>query len=268
MKIIKRIWNSFKIAFSMYSRIPMPRSEWTDENKSYAMCFFPWIGGVIGLLSYGVFCFFKWFGANGGGTHSTFLIIFLILIPVFVTGGIHLDGFLDTQDALSSWQTKERRLEILKDSHAGAFAIISCTVYFLMYIGVYSCLSMRSMKVIAYSFMLSRTLSGLSVVTFPQARKKGMVADFSENASTKVTKVILNVYLVILCFVIPLAGGICGIVCVAASAVVFGYYYHMSMKNFGGVTGDLCGYFLQLCELIMALAVVVSDVVLKSGIIS
>lgn len=36
----KRIWNSFKIAFSMYSRIPMPRSEWTDENKSYAMCFF------------------------------------------------------------------------------------------------------------------------------------------------------------------------------------------------------------------------------------
>ena len=82
MKIIKRIWNSFKIAFSMYSRIPMPRSEWTDENKSYAMCFFPWIGGVIGLLSYGVFCFFKWFGANGGGTHSTFLILFLILIPV------------------------------------------------------------------------------------------------------------------------------------------------------------------------------------------
>lgn len=40
MKSIKRIWNSFKIAFSMYSRIPMPRSEWTDENKSYAMCFF------------------------------------------------------------------------------------------------------------------------------------------------------------------------------------------------------------------------------------
>ena len=43
MKSIKRIWNSFKIAFSMYSRIPMPRSEWTDENKSYAMCFFPWM---------------------------------------------------------------------------------------------------------------------------------------------------------------------------------------------------------------------------------
>ena len=56
----KRIWNSFKIAFSMYSRIPMPRSEWTDENKSYAMCFFPWIGAVIGL------CLMECFGFQNG----------------------------------------------------------------------------------------------------------------------------------------------------------------------------------------------------------
>ena len=54
-----------------------------------------------------------------------------VLIPVLVTGGIHLDGLLDTADALSSWQTRERRLEILKDSHAGAFAIIVCCGYFL-----------------------------------------------------------------------------------------------------------------------------------------
>ena len=244
MKSIKRIWNSFKIAFSMYSRIPMPRSEWTDENKSYAMCFFPWIGAVIGLLSYGVFRFSKWFDGNGGGNYSLFFVIFLILIPVFITGGIHLDGFLDTQDA-----------------------IISCTVYFLIYIGVYSCLSVRSMEVIAYSFMLSRTLSGLSVVTFPQARKKGMVADFSESASTRITRMVLGTYLIVLCFLIPLTGGICGIGCVISAGVVYGYYYRMAMKNFGGVTGDLCGYFLQVCELVMALVVVVVDIVVKSGII-
>ena len=39
------------------------------------------------------------------------------------------------------------------------------------------------------------------------------------------------------------------------------------LKNFGGVTGDLCGYFLQVCELVMALVVVVVDIVVKSGII-
>ena len=262
MKSIKRIWNSFKIAFSMYSRIPMPRSEWTDENKSYAMCFFPWIGVVTGalLLLWSYICKRLSIG------NLAFTCIGTAL-PLLVTGGFHADGFMDTQDALSSWQTKERRLEILKDSHAGAFAIISCTIYFLMYIGVYSCLSVRSMEVIAYSFMLSRTLSGLSVVTFPQARKKGMVADFSESASTRITRMVLGIYLIVLCFLIPLTGGICGIGCVISAGVVFGYYYRMAMKNFGGVTGDLCGYFLQVCELVMALVVVVVDIVVKSGII-
>ena len=66
----------------------------------------------------------------------------------------------------------ERRLEILKDSHAGAFAIISCSVYFLAYTGIYSMLTAHAVKVIAISFILSRTLSGLSVICFPQARKK------------------------------------------------------------------------------------------------
>ena len=215
----------------------MPRSEWTDENKSYAMCFFPWIGAVIGLLSYGVFRFSKWFDGNGGGNYSLFFVIFLILIPVFITGGIHLDGFLDTQDALSSWQTKERRLEILKDSHA--------YIYWRVF------LSECTMK----------TLSGLSVVTFPQARKKGMVADFSESASTRITRMVLGIYLIVLCFLIPLTGGICGIGCVISAGVVFGYYYRMAMKNFGGVTGDLCGYFLQVCELVMALVVVSREIV-------
>ena len=54
---------------------------------------------------------------------------------------------------------------------------------------------------------------------------------------------------------------------VISAGVVFGYYYRMAMKNFGGVTGDLCGYFLQVCELVMALVVVVVDIVVKSGII-
>jgi adenosylcobinamide-GDP ribazoletransferase len=47
----------------------------------------------------------------------------MVVAPIIITGGIHMDGFLDTQDALSSYQPRERRLEILKDSHAGAFAI-------------------------------------------------------------------------------------------------------------------------------------------------
>lgn len=49
---MKRLANSFGIAFSMYSRIPMVRCDWTEENMKYVMCFFPWIGAVIGALCF------------------------------------------------------------------------------------------------------------------------------------------------------------------------------------------------------------------------
>ena len=65
----------------------------------------------------------------------------LVLVPVVITGGIHVDGLLDTSDALSSWRDREKRLEILKDSHAGAFAVITACVYFMAFYGGYSQIS-------------------------------------------------------------------------------------------------------------------------------
>ena len=44
-----RVIRSLIIAFSTYSRIPMPQVEWSDENRKYTMCFFPLIGAVIGI---------------------------------------------------------------------------------------------------------------------------------------------------------------------------------------------------------------------------
>ncbi len=258
---MKTIWNSFKIAFAMYSRIPMPNSEWTEQNMSLAMCFFPFVGAVIGALTWGVYALREWAYGNGFVLNELFWVILLVLIPILITGGIHLDGFLDTMDAMSSYQPMERRLEILKDSHAGAFAIICCGVYLLTYVGVYSSLTSQMIPVIAMSFMLSRTLSGLSVVCFPQARKKGMVASFAQNAAKRTTRIVLVIYLIVLIPLMIVAGGISGACAVLMAGLVFAYYYHMCMKNFGGVTGDLAGYFLQMCELLMALVVVLSHVI-------
>ena len=104
------MWNSFKIAFSMYSKIPMPQSEWTDEI-CLLRCVFSVGGAVIGLASWVVYQAGGWLAdrqetLSSGipGSSNLFLTILLVLIPIFITGGIHLDGFLDTQDALSSYQ--------------------------------------------------------------------------------------------------------------------------------------------------------------------
>ncbi len=255
---MKKLWNSFKIAFSMYSRIPMPASEWTEENTSYAMCFFPWVGAVIGMATWAVYQWKLLAGRQGAALDPLFFTVLLLILPVAISGGIHMDGFLDTQDALSSWQPAERRLEILKDPHIGAFAVLSCGVYFLMYLGVYASLTGRSVKLVCLGFLLSRTLSGISVLCFPQARKQGLAASFSRGARKRTVLAVLFIYLGGIGAAMLTAGGLAGLICLLAAGGVFGYYYRMSRTKFGGVTGDLAGYFLQVCELAVAAAAVVA----------
>lgn len=241
------------IAFSMYSKIPMPQIEWTKERMRYVLCYFPLIGLVIGL------CMEFWMhvGMKIVG-NSNFFTAVLILIPVLITGGIHLDGFLDTWDALSSYKPMEEKLEILKDSHSGAFAIIMGLCYFVLTYGVYSAVTLREMKVLAVGFMLSRAFSGMSIVAFKKAKKSGLVASFSDMAQKKAVGIVMIGYIV-LCFQLMVyLDRILGPVCFLTAAAVFFYYKKMSYEKFGGITGDLAGFFLQVCELAMAVTVTIA----------
>ena len=121
-----------------------------------------------------------------------FIAVALVLVPVIVTGGIHVDGLLDTSDALSSWRDREKRLEILKDSHAGAFAVITACVYFLtMYGGMSQIVEQDNRKmlyILATGYMVSRCLSGIGVITLPKANASGTVAEFSRKAQDTSTE--------------------------------------------------------------------------------
>ena len=96
---------SFAIAFSMYSKIPMPRVSWRDEGMKYALCFFPLIGLVIG----GVYLLFGR-AAEALDLAETARVCIRVLIPLAVTGGIHMDGYLDTADARCSYGDREKKL--------------------------------------------------------------------------------------------------------------------------------------------------------------
>ena len=163
-----KVLESIVVAFSMYSKIPMPHIEWNKENMKNVLCFFPWVGAVAGVL---VWLWFRVSDQFGFGVMLRASVA--VLIPVLVTGGIHLDGLLDTADALSSGQTRERRLEILKDSHAGAFAIIVCCGYFLAAFGIWTEAGAEDIGVLAVGFILSRALNGFGICTFPCAKNSG-----------------------------------------------------------------------------------------------
>ncbi len=234
------------IAFAMYSRIPMPKVEWEKESMEYVMCFFPLVGVVIGGSFFLWDVCARWFLAG-----KILYAAGLTLLPVLITGGIHMDGFLDTMDAISSWQTRERRLEILKDPHAGAFAVIGGCMYFLAYFGLASELSYEGIRLAAMGFILSRCLSGIAVTAFPCAKDSGLVYAFSNGADKKRARRIL-----ILEAVFAMAGLLrlavfAGGAVILISLLAFFWYYKMSTDQFGGITGDLAGWFLQMCELLI-----------------
>ena len=248
---MKSLWNSFKAAFAMFSKIPMPMVDWKKENIKYMMCFFPFVGTAIGILT--------WLAGGVLGVHVAlepfFLAVILTVIPVFITGGIHVDGLLDTSDALSSWQERTRRLEILKDSHAGAFAIIMGCSYFVLALGVWSEMDLKVLPVAGLIFVVSRTLSSLALSTFPKANKSGSLSMFSDAAQKRILLITLALWLIVCAGV-----GICldwkqTLLLFVTAAVVYGSYYRLAMKQFGGTTGDIAGFFTQICELACAFVI-------------
>lgn len=247
-----KLLQSCMIAFSMYSKIPMPKTAWEKENMKYAMCFFPLIGVVIGGTLWGVGHLIL--------THLGAGLLFsccMTSIPLLITGGIHMDGLLDTIDALASYGEKEKRLEILKDPHAGAFAIIGAGIYFVWSIGVWSEVTVQVLPVIAGCYIISRGLSGYSIAAFKPAKESGLASMFHNGAHKSTVKWTMAGYMTVTGILMTSYQPIIASSALLCAAVVFGWYHHICYKEFGGVTGDLAGYFLQICELGMITAVMI-----------
>ena len=173
-----------------------------------------------------------------------------------VSGGIHLDGLLDTADALSSYKSREEKLEILKDSHAGAFAIIVGISYFVLYFGVFSEVTAKKLLVIGLGFMLSRAFSGLGLVTLKKAKNTGLLRTFSDAAANKIVMITMILYLAVTAVLMTLIDPLYASVNFGLALITFWWYRSMAYKKFGGITGDLAGCFVQVCELITALGVI------------
>lgn len=246
-------------AFLMYSKIPVPQVEWKEKNRRYSLCFFSLIGAVIGVL------FVLWnFVSLRFGFGKLFTGAVSMLISYLITGGIHLDGFCDVSDAVCSYGSKEKRLEIMKDSHIGAFAAINLAVCLIVQTAVYSEIrNLRTAVVIALGFMLSRTLSGIGAVCFKSAKSDGALQNFVRPSHKKITLSSLIITLIITVSSMIYADWAVGIFSVLSAFLVFAYYRISAYKRFGGTTGDVAGWFLVICETVTAFSAVVTSKIME-----
>lgn len=242
--------SSLTLTFAMYSKIPMPMVQWNEKSMQWVFPCFPLVGAVVGIL------LFLWLKI------AIFLQLGVMLtaavaavLPILVTGGIHLDGLCDTCDALGSNQSRERKLEIMKDPHIGAFGVIGCVVYLLVLFGCWGSVRLTEHTIVLVSMapVFSRSLVSLAAVTRKNARKTGLLATFTDASAGRWCVVIACLWTAVTAGFF-LWWDVTGCWMAGAAFLVAVWFYCMSEKEFGGITGDLAGWYLQMLELGMMLA--------------
>ncbi|MDR2136661.1 MAG: adenosylcobinamide-GDP ribazoletransferase [Synergistaceae bacterium] len=246
------------IAFSFLTTLPMPRVDWTPSRLRYFPAALPLVGLAIGALGAGFFARLQLWEVSPALRAALMTCLYLI-----VTGGLHMDGLMDTCDAVFSRRDRDARLEILSDTHTGAFAVMGCAVVLLLKTGIFSELletfdlrSARGEFVVLLTLVpvYSRTGAGL-LLYLPFAREDGLARTLGSARAPGSRFALLAIYAAAsFPFVLSAPFGILGIPLMGIVFLcLYGFY---CVKVFGGVTGDLLGAFIEVSETLMLLTLV------------
>lgn len=252
MVIIK----SFVSALSLYSKIPMPNLTYDEGDDKYSLCFFPVVGVIILLVVSLVMRLLPIIGINDIATR-----IIICIIPIIVTGGIHIDGFMDVMDAMHSYGDKNKRLEILADPHIGAFCVIKLVELCGIWVASFMAIKESFILLAAIGFIVSRALSGMALLCFKPARDTGMLIFTKSHADTAICRIVLVIWIVMAMAGAYIIYGIKGISPFAISVLTFCYYRYKSSKDFGGITGDTEGCFLVMNETAFVLTALIMGLI-------
>jgi adenosylcobinamide-GDP ribazoletransferase len=246
------------VNLQFFSTLPVPLS--LNMNRLLirrAVKMFPFFGLILGFLISLVFTILsEWTPL------SPLALSFVIwLLPILLTGGIHLDGWMDTSDAYFSYQDKEKRLEIMKDPRAGAFAVLSIIVllaskFLFIYESIVHNIFGMSM-VIAMVPFFSRTLMGFLMVLVNPAKEEGMAFYFKKHTDPRLLLFYLFPLLLIALGVIIFKQELLFIFLVfAALTALAGYWISKkTVRLFGGMTGDTLGASVEGVEVLLWMAV-------------
>ena len=248
------------IAFSFLTTLPVPSVEWTPSRLRYVPVAIPMTGVVIGTLGAVLFSSLRFWEVSP--VLRAVIMTFFFLV---ITGALHMDGLMDTCDAVFSRKERKERLEILSDTYVGAFAVIGCAAVLMLKTGIFSELftSFNSSpavppvsRVILLALIPVYSRLGLGLLFFlPFAKEDGLARTLGAARVFRDRFILLAGCALFGISVCPL--GLKWLSVPLTGAAVFVFYGRYCVKNFGGVTGDLMGAFVELSETLMFLTLVI-----------
>lgn len=243
------------MALSMFTTIPLPQV-WEDDSAPLVMPCFPLAGVAAGLL--------WWGGVWAIGLLKLPVMLFaalFVLIPMLLTGCIHMDGYMDCSDAVFSRRSLEEKRRILKDSHVGAFAVISFGIWLMLSFAASNGFIERGINPMLLLFIpiLSRAVSGLFMLITPPMHETGYAAYFKQNS-----KPIHLIILILTAAAVTTAGFLLGgltfglpLLCVIIGALLTLWFLYHQLK---GISGDVCGCIIVVSELFGIISAVVFSI--------
>ena len=230
----------FILAVQFATIVPTPQvSDVTDRDMRYSMMFLPAVGLCLGAV--------LWALQIALQKHLPALSRTMVSFTVYtiLSGALHLDGLMDTADALGSRRPRDQALAIMKDSRVGAMGVVAGTLTILGKFVAISSLSTAHAAPFLIVPMVSRLGILWSMVLAPCARPDGLGALFAKKIPAWVIIVATLSCAAICAGLLPLQRNL--EVLIYFFVIVIGFTTWMKIR-FGGTTGDTYGALPEVLE--------------------
>ncbi|MFP4199087.1 MAG: adenosylcobinamide-GDP ribazoletransferase [Halanaerobium sp.] len=242
-----KIINNFLTALTFMSRIPVKLKETSELKLNY----FPLVGLLLAVIVILAEYFLSFIFA------VEIRALLLLIIYVYLTGALHLDGLGDFADGFFAGRDRDKTVKIMHDSNSGIFALVTLILLLgLKYLLFKQLLLNHRIQVLIVMAVFSRYILGYVILFFEPAAGSVLAADLSKKSkkidlfcSSLSTGFIFFIYFYFIdrIFIYPVFS--------ALIIILFLIFYlgHWSNKKLGGITGDIYGTIIELGELIFLL---------------
>ncbi|MES2915768.1 MAG: adenosylcobinamide-GDP ribazoletransferase [Pseudomonadota bacterium] len=237
--IALRLPHDLLSAFALLSRLPLPNHRGTGASSAWA---WPLVGAALGALGATLASGALWLGVSPGVTAAL-----VLALGAMLTGGLHEDGLSDTADGLYGGWTRERRLEIMKDSRVGSYGVLALVLVTLARWSALTALLVfgNHWAALVATGALSRAPMALIMALLPNARGTGLSHSTGQPSPTTA--------LIGLALAVALAVTLTGWGAVPMLFAVLGvtlWLAYTALRRIGGQTGDILGATQQLAEVV------------------
>ena len=252
-RVFLRQYKEFVAAVRFLSVLPLPGKTQLFKKDEATLglvvgeAYFPLVGLLLACLLWLLVLLLSPF------VSQLALAALLVVGLVILTGGLHLDGIMDACDGLLGGSTRERKLEIMRDSRVGSFGVLGGVCILLLKFALFASVRLHALP-LALLLILpsSRWAMILALRVFPSARPAGLGAAFNGAVTTKGVMLagIISVAIVLVVGQLP---GLVVWVAVTLVALALGAWI---TRSIGGLTGDSYGAIAEVAEVVALLVVV------------